>query len=92
MKLKNETAKASLLTRLRRVEGQVRGVQTMIQDERDCREIMQQLSAIRAAVHSASVSFLEEFATECLLNPENDDTATRKELVENLLALVNKAQ
>ncbi len=92
MKLKNETAKAGLQARLRRIEGQVRGVQTMIQDERDCREVMQQLVAIRAAVQSASVSFLEEFATDCLLNPENDDTTSRKELVENLLALVNKAQ
>jgi DNA-binding FrmR family transcriptional regulator len=92
MQLKNATAKASLLTRLRKIEGQVRGVQNMIQDERDCREIMQQLVAVRAAVQSASVSFLEEFATDCLLNPENDDTATRKELVDNLLALVNKAQ
>lgn len=92
MQLKNATAKASLLTRLRKIEGQVRGVQTMIQDERDCREVMQQLAAVRAAVQSASVSFLEEFATDCLLNPENDDTATRKELVDNLLALVNKAQ
>lgn len=92
MKLKNDHGKASILARLRRVEGQVRGVQTMIQEERDCREIMQQLVAIRAAVQSASVSFLEEFATDCLLNPENDDVSTRKELVENLLALVNKAQ
>ena len=92
MKLKNDHGKASILARLRRVEGQVRGVQTMIQEERDCREIMQQLVAIRAAVQSASVSFLEEFATDCLLNPENDDVGTRKELVENLLALVNKAQ
>lgn len=92
MKLKNESGKTAILARLRRVEGQVRGVQTMVQEERDCREIMQQLVAIRSAVQSASVSFLEEFATDCLLNPENDDTSTRKELVENLLALVNKAQ
>ncbi len=43
MKIQNQEAKEKLVQRLRRIEGQVRGVQGMLDEERDCREIMQQL-------------------------------------------------
>lgn len=80
------------MNRLRRIEGQMRGVQNMINDERDCREIMQQLAAVRSAVQSATISFVEEYATDCLLNAEKDDRAGREELVKNLVSLLGKAQ
>ena len=54
MKIENTVTKSKLVKRLRRVEGQVRGVQTMLEEERDCREIMQQLSAIMSAIKSTS--------------------------------------
>jgi CsoR family transcriptional regulator, copper-sensing transcriptional repressor len=57
MKLQNQEIKKQLLSRLRRIEGQVRGVQGMIDEERDCQEILQQLSAIRSAVQGTSVIF-----------------------------------
>lgn len=92
MQLKNPKSKEDLMNRLRRIEGQMRGVQNMINDERDCREIMQQLAAVRSAVQSATISFVEEYATDCLLNAEKDDRAGREELVKNLVSLLGKAQ
>ena len=62
--------KRSVLTRLRRIEGQVRGVQNMIGDERDCREIVQQLAAIRSAVSQTALEVIRTYATQCLHNPE----------------------
>ena len=47
-----------LLARLRRIEGQVRGVQKMIEDNRDCGEIVIQLGAIKAAVNRVGFSVL----------------------------------
>lgn len=90
MKLKNPQAKENMLKRLRRIEGQVRGVQTMITDERECGEIMQQLAAVRSAVQSVTQVFLEEYATDCLLNRDLDDRASREQLVENLVSLFGK--
>ena len=58
MKLQDPNAKQGLIRRLRRIEGQLRGVQTMVDEERDCQEILQQLSAIRSAVQGASLAFL----------------------------------
>ncbi len=66
MKLESDAAKEALKVRLRRIEGQVRGVQKMVDDDRDCREILQQLTAIRAAVQNASEVFLRTYAKECL--------------------------
>lgn len=82
--------KEKLLDRLRRVEGQVRGVQNMLNTGRDCREILQQLTAIRAAVHGASLTLLEEYASDCLLRQE-DDPQTRQRLLQDLIYLLGKA-
>ena len=65
MKVTNSDATADLHKRLRRVEGQVRGVQKMLDDERDCREIIQQLNAIQSAVRNASVVFMRTYARDC---------------------------
>ncbi len=91
MKLDNQQVKDSLSGRLRRIEGQVRGVQSMVAEGRDCGEILQQLAAIQSAVRSASLAFIEEYASRCLLEPAGDDRARREELLKNLLALLNKA-
>lgn len=47
--------KAALLRRLRKVEGQVRGLQQMIEDDRYCLEVMQQINAISAALRAVSL-------------------------------------
>jgi CsoR family transcriptional regulator, copper-sensing transcriptional repressor len=91
MKLRSEVAKEKLLNRLRRIEGQLRGVQTMVSDERDCREVLQQLSAIRSAVQGATLSVFEEFASDCLLDLEQHPTPDeRAEMVRDLVELVGK--
>jgi DNA-binding FrmR family transcriptional regulator len=71
--------------RLRRLEGQVRGVQKMLDEDRDCREIVQQLAAIRSAAHQASLILVRSYASECLVD-ESRGTAqqTINELVDVL--------
>ena len=92
MKLQNPETKKNLLNRLRRIEGQVRGVQTMVENERDCREIIQQLSSIRSAVQSASMDFLQDYATDCLLNEtQADDIIRREHVIKDIITLLGKA-
>ncbi len=88
--LKNPQAKRNLLGRLRRIEGQVRGVQDMLEEERTYSEILQQLTAIRAAVQGASLVLLREYATDCLINAE-EDPRQREYLVQDLIDLLGKA-
>ena len=64
-----DNVQQEMLSRLRRIEGQARGVQRMVEDERDCAEIINQLASIRAALYSASVFLLKHYARECATHP-----------------------
>ncbi len=66
MKLADSSAKADLLRRVRRIEGQARGIARMIEEDRDCGEILQQLAAVRSAAHQATVALVRTYATECV--------------------------
>jgi len=98
MKIQNNETKERLIQRLRRIEGQVRGVQSMLDDERDCGEIMQQLGAIHSAVQSVSRVFLQDYATLCMATMEEEsqlsakpDMQTRREkIVREMIALLDK--
>jgi DNA-binding FrmR family transcriptional regulator len=80
--------KTDLLVRLRRTEGQVRGIQRMIEDDRDCQDVLQQLSAVRSALLNASASLARHYALQCL---HDADTNVRDdELVDQLLAVFSK--
>jgi len=71
----DESTRAALVTRLKSIEGQARGIQRMIEEGRDCQETLDQLAALRAAAHAASMQALEAFALHCLRasgeSPEN---------------------
>jgi len=58
--------KEEMIKRLKRIEGQTRGVQKMVQEERGCEDILHQLTAINEAVRSVSRMLAEEYAVECL--------------------------
>jgi CsoR family transcriptional regulator, copper-sensing transcriptional repressor len=92
MKLQDLEAKEQLVRRLRRIEGQVRGVQSMVAEERDCREILQQLASIRSAVQGASLAFIEEYASRCLLDDSSNDHPHREQLLKDLMILLGKAE
>jgi DNA-binding FrmR family transcriptional regulator len=99
MKIQNQDAKEKLIQRLRRIEGQVRGVQGMLDEERECREIMQQLAAIHSAVQGASRFFLQEYATACLVEMDEglpspaglDLRKKREQIVQDMIMLLDKA-
>lgn len=63
-----------LLKRLRRVEGQIRGVQQMLIDGRECRDIVTQISAASKAIDQAGFKLVASGLTYCLDNPERAAT------------------
>lgn len=56
-----------LLARLRRIEGQVRGVQGMVRDERYCIDVLTQISSIQAALDKVALGLLDDHAAHCVL-------------------------
>ena len=89
MNLENPKSREKILQRLRRIEGQVHGVQNMILEDRGCDEVLQQMSSIRAALQSASVFILQEHAVECLLNTDHEPK-DREEFVRSISSLFGK--
>jgi DNA-binding FrmR family transcriptional regulator len=75
-----------LLAALRRIEGQARGVQRMIEDGRPCDEVVQQLGAMRGATDRVSRRIVAENLRSCLL--EMDLTAAQRDKVEEGLRVV----
>ena len=62
----HKDAKASVLKRLQRIEGQVRGLARMVEDDRYCIDIVTQLSAVRAALRGVEEEVLHDHAGHCI--------------------------
>ncbi|MEH3053632.1 MAG: metal-sensitive transcriptional regulator [Patulibacter minatonensis] len=79
--------KDQLLARLRRVEGQVRGIQGMVDEDRYCIDILTQISAAQAALDKVALGLLDEHARHCVLGAGPDDQA---EKTDELMAAVGR--
>jgi DNA-binding FrmR family transcriptional regulator len=65
-----EDTVSDVIRRLRRVEGQVKGIQQMLEDGRDCRDVVTQLSAANKALEQAGFVLVAAGLTWCLEDPE----------------------
>lgn len=76
--------KADLLVRLRRIEGQVRGIQRMIEEDRYCVDILMQITAVRSALDSAGLILLEDHTRGCVARAlrDNDGDGVVRELTD----------
>ena len=59
--------KGALLNRLKRIEGQVRGVEGMVEDDRYCIDVVTQITAIQAALDKVALGLLEDHASHCVV-------------------------
>ena len=69
--------KAPVQARLKRIEGQVRGIQRMVEDERYCIDILTQITAIQAALDKVGLGLLDDHAKHCVIGPEDAASARR---------------
>jgi DNA-binding FrmR family transcriptional regulator len=77
--------KDQLLNRLKRIEGQVRGVQNMVDEDRYCIDVLTQISAIQAALDKVALGLMDDHARHCVV----DGPAELKEdRTEELMAAV----
>ena len=60
--------KPALSKRLKRIEGQVRGVAAMVEDDKYCIDILTQVSAVKAALNQVGLELLRDHAKHCLTN------------------------
>ncbi len=77
--------KKAMLNRLKRVEGQLRGIQRMIVENAPCNTILIQLSAARKAMQQACIEILKGYVQNCLVQNKNPDIGELERLVGALL-------
>lgn len=65
-----EDVSDDVLNRLRRAEGQVRGVQRLLEEGADCKDVITQLTAAQAALHRAGLRLMSAGMRYCLLDPD----------------------
>jgi CsoR family transcriptional regulator, copper-sensing transcriptional repressor len=69
--------KDQLQTRLRRIEGQVRGIQGMVDEDRYCIDILTQIAAIQAALDKVALGLLDDHAHTCVIGAEPQERDAR---------------
>ncbi len=78
-------------TRLRRIEGQVRGVLRLMEEGQSCKDVVSQLSAVRNAADKAMAQIVAENLQQCLLEEQSAGRDTNK-LVQEAVALLVKSR
>lgn len=73
-----------IATRLRRIEGQVQGIQRMIETGRDCEEVLTQIMAVRSSLDQVGLLLMEQHIDNCLLEDLPDDSPVTREIAEVL--------
>jgi DNA-binding FrmR family transcriptional regulator len=80
-----------ILARLSRIEGQVRGVSRMIEEERYCIDVLTQLQAIKAALRKVEEDVLKDHASHCVAHAiKSGDVADQKQKFDELVELFGK--
>jgi DNA-binding FrmR family transcriptional regulator len=82
-----KTDKDALLKRLARIEGQVRGVSRMVEEERYCIDVLTQIGAIEAALDKVALGLIDEHTRHCVINAEGGE---QTEKVDELVAALGR--
>jgi CsoR family transcriptional regulator, copper-sensing transcriptional repressor len=69
--------KDQLLKRLKRIEGQVRGIEGMVEDDRYCIDVLTQISAVQAALDKVALGLLDDHARHCVMGAGEDEQADK---------------
>ncbi len=81
-------SRQELIARLRKIEGQTRGIQRMIEDERECHEILNQLASVRAATQHVSRELIRGYLQGCL---SSSTCSADDEMLNDLVELLMRA-
>ena len=79
--------KGQLLNRLKRIKGQVGGIEGMVEDDRYCIDVLTQISAVQAALDKVALGLIDEHARHCVMGATKDD---QPEKTEELMAAVGR--
>lgn len=84
------TSQQKVINRLKRAEGQLRGIQKMIEDEKECMQIMTQLHAVRSSIDRVMGIVVAENLQQCIENPEMDNISQQEKINKAVELIIKK--
>ena len=84
------TCDKNILNRLKRTEGQIRGIQKMIEDEKECVDVITQLSAVRSSIDRVMGIIVAENLKNCLENPTTNATIQQQKIDHAIQMIIKK--
>ena len=85
--LQNEETLSAIITRVKRAQGQLGGIVRMLEEGRNCDEIVTQMSAVSKAVHTAAFTLISSSLEECIIEGRSDQKAVSEKLQKLFLSL-----
>ena len=87
--MEKEKVKKDIQNRLKRVEGQVKGIEKMVDNDAECKDILIQIAAIRSAINKVGTIILENYAKHCFVETEKDSSESKiDDLVSTLTMFI----
>jgi len=85
----HDTTKTAVIIRLKRIEGQVGGLQRMVAEDRYCVDLLTQIDAVRAALHKVEEQVLRDHVSHCVAGAfASGDVVEQRHKVEELIATI----
>lgn len=89
----NRENKPKLVNRLNRIEGQVRGVARMVEEDRYCIDVLTQIQAVRAALAKVETELLRDHLNHCIVGAMvSGDEAEQRKKAEELIQVLERAR
>ena len=82
--------KGAYIKRLRRIEGQVRGLQRMINDDRYCIDVLTQITSVAAALEAVALGLVDEHLRHCVMNAAEENGEERDRTLTEAVAAIER--
>jgi DNA-binding FrmR family transcriptional regulator len=87
----HDATKSAVVTRLKRIEGQVGGLLRMVDEDRYCVDVLTQINAVRAALHKVEEQILRDHVSHCVADAfSSGDVVDQRQKVEELIETIGR--
>jgi len=80
----DQEEKKKIINRLKTIKGHVQGIENMVEDDKNCDEILAQVAAVKQSIHKVGLAIMEFHASQCFI----EDAKVDKEKMEELIKLI----
>ncbi|MBU5484905.1 metal-sensitive transcriptional regulator [Clostridium sp. MSJ-11] len=88
--MEKNKVKKDIQNRLKRIEGQVKGIEKMVDNDVECKDILIQIAAIRSAINKVGTLIFENYATKCFAESEDNNSENKVEDLVSTLTMFIK--